>query len=205
MGYTLVMKESLDVVAAAIRDKGGPVEGMIFPDGFVAAIMAIETTPPAPPETVTETLALTICGGSDVTDASNNKYSNYVNVGHTSSETRKNDAVWMFTPTIDASSAVFQFHWDNSIGNVGYSAVAYDYAFYLTDVNHGEGRYAESVSGKKVESIGGNGNSGDVTVEFNGLSLFKGTTYYIRVNQNDGTLLTLKAFAKAGNTVQLTT
>ena len=201
--YTLIKKESLMAVANAIRQKNGTTDRLAFPDGFVTAILALNIGPEAP---TSEMLGLENCGGSVVTDGSGKQYSNYVNVGHTSNTTRKNDAVWCFTPGIDASSAVFKFSWDNSIGSVGYS-VPYYYAFYLTDVNYGEGRYAESATGKKEKSIGYSDGTkyGSVEITFTGLSLKAGTTYYIRANQNDGTLQTLKAFAKGGNTVQLTT
>ena len=200
--YTLVKKASLAEVAEAIRQKGGTAGNLRFPDGFVAAIMALNIGPAAP---TSETLGLNWCGGSPVSDGTNT-FSDYVNVGH-SSKNRKNDAIWGFKPNINASSAVFKFSWDNSIGAVGYSA-AKNYAFCIT-TNAAEGNVAFGASNKKVVPIGGNGASGEEEVVFTGLSLQAGTSYYIRVNHNSDPnnpeFSTLKAFAKGGNTVQLTT
>ena len=209
MGYTLVKTESLEKVANAIRLKGGTTADLVFPDGFVAAIEALQSTPAAP---TSETLGLSQCGGSNVSDGTNT-FSNYVNVGHTSENT-KTDAIWCFTPTINASSAVFRFNWDNTIGAVGYSTAG-DYAFCVTE-NGADGHAAFYASDKMVVSIGGDYDNngtlikyGTVEVAFTGLALVTGTTYYIRANHNsdpnNSTKRTLKAFAKAGNTVQLTT
>lgn len=192
--YTLVKKSSLGQVAEAIRQKGGTAAGLKFPDGFVAAIMAIETTPPAP---TTETLTLAFVTGETVTDSSLNSYSNYVVVGHSSSKI-KQDAVWSFTPGINAKSATFTFKWDNSIGAVGWPD-SYSYRFQIT----ANGTAGQALTGGVLVTL--SGESGTATVEINGLSLVKGTTYYIRANYKDyETNKTLKAFLKAGNTVKLT-
>lgn len=195
--YTLAKKSSLEKVADAIRQKGGTTADLIFPDGFVAAILAIETTPPAPPAPTMETLALGFVDGYPFS----NSIADYIAVGHNSGHTNR-DAVWSFTPSINATSAVFHFVWDNYAGgstNHGWSG-AYDYAFAIT-TDSSSGMTAQSASGKVVKSM--SGASGEVTVQFDGVSLVKGTTYYIRANQNGETVNTLKAFAKAGNTVTL--
>jgi hypothetical protein len=74
--------------------------------------------------------------GESVYDSNGYLHSNYFAVGH-SSKYIKNDAVWAFTPSIDASSAKFTFSWNNTTDkgtNVGW-AQSYEYAFYVTSDN----------------------------------------------------------------------
>lgn len=196
--YTLVKKSSLEEVAEAIRQKGGTTADLVFPDGFIAAINALQSETAETP--TTETLTLGFFYGYSFSSS----VKDYIAVGHNSDHTN-NDAVWSFTPTINASSATFHFTWDNypDGSNHGWAG-AMDYAFAVT-TDSSLGMTAQNATNKKVISIGGSGTSGEVDVVIDDLSLIAGTTYYIRANYNGSTLSTLKAFAKSGNTVQLTT
>lgn len=194
--YTLVKKESLEAVANAIRQKGGTADELIFPDGFVAAILALNTSPATP---TSETLGLWLHYGYQFSASVNDYIAVGANSGHTN-----DDAVWAFTPTIDATAATFRFTWDNYCGgssNNGWAS-AMEYAFAIT-TDSSRGMIAQNAATKSVVTL--SGSSGEAVVEFTGLSLIKGTTYYIRANFNGTTTSTLKAFAKDGNTVYLTT
>lgn len=203
MGYTLVKEESLEAVAEAIRQKGGTADKLTFPDGFAAAILALESTPATPtPETpTTETQNLTLVQGYEFVKG----YIDYIAVGHNSGHTNM-DAVWSFTPSIHVSNAVFSFSWDNwcTGSNNGWSDTR-NYVFAIS--TDGEDGAMSAATGThiatKTEPL--SEASGTTTVTFSGLSLVAGTTYYIRVNHEDATYATLKAFQSAGNTVQLTT
>lgn len=169
---------------------------------YAKGVLGTSSEPTIP---TTESLSLSYTTGNDVSDANNNPHTGYVAVGHSSSQI-KNDAVWSFTPTINVSFATFTFNWNNytsSGSNTGWAG-AMDYAFAIT-TDGSSGLQAANTSNKNVVSIGGSGTSGTATVNFTGLNLVAGTTYYIRANYNGTTNSTLKAFAKTDNTVQLAT
>ncbi len=127
--------------------------------------------------------------------------SEYVRVGHNSSA-YNNDAVWSFTPTENISKVTITLKWDNEAANTGWSG-AYTYVFALSTSN-ASGRTAASGSHLKKVTKSLSGADGSVTLSFEGLSLTKGTTYYLRANQNGTTYSSMKAFKKSGNTVTTT-
>lgn len=190
--YTLVQKESITKIADAIRAKGGTTGTLTFPDDFIVAIQNLQAAP------TTEKLTLSLYYGYQFSSSVNDYIAVGANSGHTN-----DDAVWSFTPSINATSAVFHFTWNNaSNGSSNGWAQAYEYAFAISTDNS-QGMKAYTASGKKTVTLSGVSGSTDVT--FTGLSLVKGTTYYIRANFNGTSTSTLKAFAKDGNTVNLST
>lgn len=199
--YMLVKREHLEQIANAIKSVSGQNSTLTFPEDFENTIRQFSYIPPVVPPS-TQTLSLSYVTGNDVTDSNRYPHTGYVAVGHSSSKI-KNDAVWSFSPTINASTAIFTFSWNNTtdIGtNVGWGQ-PYDYAFSIS-TNRDSGQYAVMDSNKIVENL--TGVSGTATIEFNNLNLQAGTTYYIRANFNGDTTSTLKAFAKNNNTVSVT-
>ena len=147
-------------------------------------------------EDTTETLSLTFESGDIVYDSNSRAYEDYVCVGN-SSDQLKADAVWRFTPTIDATSATFTFDWDNTIGSVGYSA-SYPYVFKL----YRNGAVIEN--GEQTVTIGNTTDkSGQETVGFSDIEIQSGDIVTIKANSSTGAFSTLKAFVKAGNSVEL--
>lgn len=192
MSKMIVNSESITAIANAIRAKGSITGTLTFPDDFVTAIENLQSVPD------TETLALSLYYGYQFSSS----IDDYIAVGANSSHTN-DDAVWSFTPSINATSATFHFTWNNaSDGNNNGWASAYDYAFAISTDNS-RGMIAYTASGKEVVNL--SGSSGTATVTFSGLSLVAGTTYCIRANFNGTAMSNMKAFAKNGNTVQITT
>lgn len=182
--YTLVKKSNLEQVAEAIRQKGGTAAGLEFPGGFVAAIMAIETTPPAP---TTETLTLTFDSGTHTNGA-------FTGVGHYAGVNYISK--WSFKPSIDVSSAMFTFVWANKTADGG----------------PGEGyndpiTMAFTVGGKTATyTLPQSAPAGLFNVTVSGLALKAGTSYVVTVKESVyGTTNNFKMFKQAGNTVKLTT
>lgn len=193
--YTLVNKESITKIADAIRAKSGTTGTLTFPDDFIVAIENMQDTPQTPS---TEMLTLSLYYGYQFSASVTDHIAVGANSGHTN-----DDAVWSFTPSINATSATFHFTWDNASNGASNGwAQAYEYAFAISTDNS-RGMKAYTASGKVVVTLSGVSGSADVT--FTGLSLVKGTTYYIRANFNGTSTSTLKAFAKDGNTVNLST
>lgn len=193
--YALVQKQSLTDIANALRiaAKLGDVT-LTFPEDFIYIIQLLSTTTPT-----TESLTLSFVTGDTVYDSSSVEYSDYVCVGH-SSNYIKNDAVWSFIPSINATKAIFTLNWDNTIGSVGWENT-YTYRFQVSTSGA-----AGQLIGSGATEITLTGTSGVATVTVSGLNLTAGTTYYLRANYADyDTKQTLKAFIKGGNTVTLST
>ncbi len=189
MGYTLVKKESLEAVANAIRQKGGTAGKLTFPDGFVAAIMAIETTPPAPPAPTTETLGLGFVSGTLT-------QSGFTAVGHNAGANHVSQ--WSFTPTINATSAVFTFDWANKTEDGGPSIGYNDPITILITI--------DALGKSTTHYMENRAAAGPFSVLLTGLALVAGNTYTVTAKESvAGTTNNYKMFKQAGNTVQLTT
>ena len=179
--HTLVKKSSLHAVAEAIRQKGGTADSLVFPDGFVAAIMAIKTAPD------TETLTLAFDSGTHTNGA-------FTAVGHYAGTNYVSK--WSFTPSIDVSSAVFTFSWANKTADGG-PGEGYNDPITI----------AFTIGGKTATyTLPQGAPAGSFNVTVSGLALKAGTKYVVTVKESVyGTTNNFKMFKQAGNTVKLTT
>ena len=186
MGYTLVKTESLEKVANAIRLKGGTTADLVFPDGFVAAIEALQSTPAAP---TSETLGLGFVSGTYT-------QSGFTAVGHNNGTNHVSK--WSFAPTINASGAVFTFDWANKTEDGG-PGIGYNDPITMSITIDALGKSTTHYLENKAAA-------GPFSVSLTGLALVAGNTYTVTVQESvAGTTNNFKMFKQAGNTVQLTT
>lgn len=204
-GYILVKKENLNNIAYHLKRISGETGNLLFYEDFERILSGISDFAPAP-SSETKNLSKAI---GDRVSAKNPAggyfyYDDYVCVGYSSSK-KKVDAVWSFTPSINATSATFTLSWDNRIGSVGWAS-ALDYNFEIS-TNGVSGQWIntnDTISGT-IERIGNAAGYGTVTITFNNIALTAGNTYYLRANTANSAYSTLKAFKREGNTVTLTT
>ena len=190
--YTVVNKQSLIDIANAIRGITGKQDELVFPDDFIAEINSFISAPSS------ETLALIFENGTNVYNSSSQLYEGMVAVGANSSHAN-NDAVWSFTPNINATSATVELSWQGKDGY--YWNPVGTYAFYITtDGSEGQ-KIPASSSSREVSSFGGTGG-GTITLEFTNLNLQAHKKYYIRANYENYTEYSnLKPFYKNNNAI----
>ena len=190
--YTLVNKQSLVDIANAIRGITGKQNELVFPDDFIAEINSFISAPSS------ETLTLIFENGTNVYNSSSQLYEGMVAVGANSSHAN-DDAVWSFTPNINATSATVELQWQ---GEDGYYWNSVDtYAFYIT-TDGSEGQKIPASSNSRIVSTFGGTGGGTTILEFTSLNLQANQKYYIRANYKNYTEYSnLKPFYKNNNTI----
>lgn len=190
--YMIVNKQSLLDIANELRMVAGLGEvKLAFPEDFISTIRSLSGTNPDPTPTP-EGQQLAFSSGS------NFGHAGFAAVGDFNGTDYS--ATWSFTPTSNATRAVFTFNWANKTSEggpgIGYNE-AITMAFTINElevtVNYS---LPDEVSATEYSPF---------SVIFPSIELQAGFTYTITAKEvSTSTTNTAKMFKQAGNTVELT-